>query len=97
MVTIIAKIPVKEEKVDEVIEMFKELIIEVAKEEGTKVYKLCRDKKNPNVLVVMEAYKDQDALQTHGSTPHFQEFFGKVGPLLDGAPEMTIMEQIASI
>ena len=97
MITVIAKIPVKEGKTDEFIEMFKELTSQVAKEEGTKIYKLCRDKKKPNVMVVMEAYKDQDALKFHSSTPHFQAFFGKAAPLIDGQTEISIMEEITSI
>ena len=75
MISVIAKIPVKEEKRDEAIEAFKQLITEVAKEEGTLFYSLNVSKQAPNTLVVMERYKDKEALKTHSSTPHFQGFF----------------------
>jgi quinol monooxygenase YgiN len=97
MVPVIAKLGVKDGKMDEAIEMVKALTAEVAKEEGTLIYKFCRDPKNPNVLVVMEAYKDADALQVHSTTPHFKDFFGKFSAILEGAPEIMILEEIVSI
>lgn len=97
MVPVIAKLGVKEGKMDEAVAMIKTLVAEVAKEEGTLIYKFCKDAKKPNTLVVMEAYKDKAALQAHSSTPHFQEFFAKFSAVMDGAPEIMILEEIASI
>ena len=97
MVPVIAKLGVKEGKMEEAVEMVKKLVAEVAKEEGTLIYKFCKDNKKPNVLVVMEAYKDKAALAAHSSTPHFQEFFAKFSAFMDGAPEIMILEEIASI
>ena len=97
MVPVIAKLGVKEGKMDEAIEMIKELTAEVAKEEGTLIYKFCRDPKNPNVLVVMEGYKDAAALQAHSTTPHFNAFFGKFSAVMEGAPEIMMLEEIVSI
>jgi quinol monooxygenase YgiN len=97
MISVIAKIPVKEEKRDEAIEAFKQLVAEVAKEEGTLSYTLNVSKNEPNVLVVMERYKDKEALKTHSSTPHFQSFFAKAGELFSGSPEITILSELASI
>ena len=97
MVPVLAKLGVKEGKMDDAIAMVKELVAEVAKEEGTLLYKFCKDPKNPNVLIVMEAYKDEAALQTHSTTPYFTEFFGKFSAIMEGAPEIMILEEIASI
>ena len=97
MIAVIARMPVKEEKADEAIEAFKELMVLVAKEEGTLRYTLNRDKSNPNLLVIMEAYKDKEALKAHSSTPHFVEFSGKLPALLAGKPEISVLEEIHSI
>ena len=97
MIPVIAKLGVKEGKMDEAVEMVKVLAAEVAKEEGTLIYKFCKDPKNPNMLVVMEGYKDQEAFKAHSTTPHFQEFFAKFSAVLDGAPEISILEEIVSI
>ena len=97
MVPVLAKLGVKEGKMDEAIAMVKELVALVSKEEGTLLYKFCKDPQNPNVLVVMEAYKDAAALQTHSTTAYFKEFFGKFSTVMEGAPEIMILEEIASI
>ena len=97
MIAVIAKIPVKEEKREEAIEAFKQLITEVAKEEGTLSYTLNVSKNEPNTLVVMERYKDKEALKAHSSTPHFNAFFAKAAELFSGSPEITILSELASI
>jgi quinol monooxygenase YgiN len=97
MLAIIAKLPIKEEKLDEAIEAMKELMVEVAKEEGALHYTLNVDRNNPNQLVVIERYQDKAALEYHGGTPHFQAFFAKAAELLDGQPEMTVYKELASI
>ena len=61
MITVIAKLPVKEGKMDEAMAAFQVLISKVASEEGTVLYSLNRDKANPDVLVVVEQYKDKAA------------------------------------
>jgi quinol monooxygenase YgiN len=97
MLTVIAKLPIKEGKMDEAIAAFTGLIAEVAKEEGTVLYSLNKDKVNPNTLVVVEQYKDKVAFEFHSSTPHFKAFFAASGALIGGKPEISVMEEIKSI
>jgi quinol monooxygenase YgiN len=97
MISVIAKLPVKAAKVDEAVEAIKAMMTEVAKEDGTLLYTLCRAKETPNVLVFMERYKDSDALKRHSSSPHFKTFSGKLRDFLEGKPEISIMEEIHSI
>lgn len=97
MVGLIAKLKIKEGKVEEAIRLFQELIPHVRKEEGTLFYTLNRDSANPNLLIVMERYRDMAALQVHATTPQFADFVVKSGPLMDGSFEMTILEEIDSI
>ncbi|MFA7176726.1 MAG: putative quinol monooxygenase [Smithellaceae bacterium] len=110
MITVIAKLPVKEGKMDEAMAAFQVLISKVAsEEEGTVLYSLNRDKANPDVLVVVEQYRDkadpntlvvveqyQDkaALEFHSSTPHFKEFFEASTAFIGGRPEMSVMKEI---
>jgi quinol monooxygenase YgiN len=95
MLTVIAKMPIKEGKMDEALKEAQGLVVEVAKEQGTVLYSLNVEKANPNVLVVVEQYTDKDALNFHSSTPHFKEFFTKISALLGGDPEIKIMKEIA--
>ncbi|MBW1681612.1 MAG: antibiotic biosynthesis monooxygenase [Deltaproteobacteria bacterium] len=96
MVSVIAKIPVQEGKMDEAVAAFKELVAHVAQEEGTLSYTLNKDPSEPNVLVVMERYKDKAALEAHSSTPYFKEFFKKSGAFIGGKPDIRVLEEILS-
>ena len=97
MITVVAKIPVKEGKMEEALAAFGELMDKVASEEGTVMYSLNKDNANPNVLVVVEQYKDKAALDAHSSSVHFKTFFTAAAAFIGGKPEMSVMEQIRSI
>ncbi len=94
MITIIAKMPIKEGKMDEAIAAFKGLMANVAGEEGTVLYCLNRDTANPNVLVMVEQYKDKAALDHHSSTPYFKEFFKTSAAFVAARPEMSVLKEI---
>ena len=95
MITVIAKLPIKEGKMDEVLAEFKVLMAEVAKEEGTVLYSLNSEKAKPNTLVLVEQYKDKDAFNFHSSTPHFVDFFTKSAAFIGNNPEIVVMKEIS--
>jgi quinol monooxygenase YgiN len=97
MVALIAKMKIKEGKMDEATELFRELVPKVAEEEGTVGYAVCRDNKNPDLLVVVERYRDREAIQAHSFTPHFKEFSKALGAVLMEKPDINILEEIISI
>lgn len=97
MIAVIARIPVKEEKLNEAVEAFKQLITEVAKEEGTLHYTLNVSKSDPHTLVVIERYKDKEALGAHSATPHFKAFSAKGGEFFAGKPEILVLNELASV
>lgn len=97
MITVIAKLPVKEGKMDEAMAAFKVLMSKVASEEGTVLYSLNLEKANPNTLVVVEQYQDKAALEFHSSTPHFKEFFTASVAFIGGKPEMMVMKEIQRV
>jgi quinol monooxygenase YgiN len=95
MITLIARLPIVEGKMDEALGAFKELMAKVAKEQGTLLYSLNREKANPDTLVVVEQYKDEDSLKFHSSTPYLKEFFTKSVSFTRGKPEVVLMEEIS--
>lgn len=97
MIGVIAKIPVREEKLNEALEAVKQLMIGVGEEEGTLFYTLNTSKSLPNTLIIMERYKDKEALGIHSSTPHFKVFMDRAGEFFAGKPEIMILDEIASI
>ena len=95
MLTIVATLPIQEGKTDEFEKVFGALADQVlSKEPGCKRYELCRSTVNKTTYVVVENYEDQAALDHHGKTPYFLESFGKMGPLLSGAPKIEILKPI---
>ena len=94
MISVVAKLPVKEGKAQEAIDMFKALLKQVATEEGTLLYSLNQSKKDPNAIVIIERYKDDAALAAHSATPHFKEFSAKLGGVLAGRPEITVLNEL---
>ncbi len=95
MVTLIARLPIMEGRMDEALGAFKELMPRVAREEGTALYSLNIEKANPNTLVVVEQYRDKESLKYHSSTPYLKEFFEKSALFTSGKTEVTIMEEIS--
>jgi len=97
MIAVIAKLAVKEDKVEEAIALLKDLTAKVAEEKGTLAYSMNREKAKPNVIVMIERYRDKEALTLHGSSEHFKAFSAQIGGLLTAKPEITILEEIGSI
>lgn len=97
MISVIAKLTVQEGKADQTIQMFQELMQNVATEEGTLLYSLNRQASAPNTIVVIERYKDKDALSAHSATEHFKAFSAKLGDVLAGKPEISIMNEVGVV
>ena len=97
MLAVIAKIKVKEGKADDLVQLMKDIIPSVKQEEGTLYYTVNRDRTDPNLVVVVEKYKDDAAFGVHSSSPQLAELFGKAQSLVEGDMELMMMDEIASI
>jgi quinol monooxygenase YgiN len=97
MMIIVAKLKAKDGKAEEMEKALEEMVGKVKDEEGTLAYTLHKSKKDPSVFLIYEKYKDKDALSFHSSTPHFKELFGLLASLQDGAPEIEVYDEIASL
>lgn len=65
-----------------------------ANEAGTLMYVLNRSTSDATKFVFYEVYADQAAFAAHGGSEPMQQFFGAVGTLLDGRPEIHIYEEL---
>lgn len=97
MISLVVKLPIKEGKVDEFIELFKELMAHVSQEEGNLLYSINKNPAEPNTVVIMERYKDEEALATHSSSDYFKEYNAKFAPYVAGRPEITKMEEVHAV
>ena len=97
MLAVIAKIKVKEGKADDLVQLLIDIIPSVKQEEGTLYYTVNKDRTDPNLVVVVEKYKDDAAFGVHSSSPQLAELFGKAQAIVEGDMELTMLDEIASI
>lgn len=93
METQIAFIKIKEGKMDEVIEILKEVVPKVrTSEPGTKIYIPYTLKRDKNTIFFYEVYENKKALDEHMAK--LPQIMGKIFPLIDGAPDIKPCKEI---
>ncbi len=93
MITIIATFNVKEECVDKFEALAKECIVASRNEEGNVDYHLYTGKEDKTKFFFVEVWKDDEAINIHNASEHFQKFVGEFGDLVSSDPviEQTVM------
>ena len=94
---VVAKIKAKSGEESKMADALQAMVSKVEKEEGTLIYTLHQAQNDPTQFLFYEKYTDAQALKAHSSTPYFKELFGLLQPLLDGAPEIEMYNEIASL
>lgn len=95
-ITVIAKLKVQPGKDADFEAAARQMIATVKESEaGTLAYILHKNTKDPTEFVYYEVYQDQAALDAHGKTDHMKAFGGKIGSLLAGRPEISILTEVA--
>ena len=94
---VVAKLKAKSGEESKMADALQAMVSKVEKEEGTLIYTLHQAKKDPTQFLFYEKYADGEALKAHSSTSYFKELFGILEPLLDGAPEIEMYNEIASL
>lgn len=94
MVIVVAKNFIQEDKINEAIELYKELVEKTRKEQGCIKYELCQDTQNPTILTMIEEWEDRDFLEKHFKTEHFTRIVPMIGKLLARDKEVNIYNKI---
>jgi len=98
VITITAKLKVNEGKAGEFVAAAKKMVAAVKANEAGKTlaYDLYRSKADPNLFMFIERYADDEALASHGQTPHMAEFGGALrsGGLTAARPEIERFEPV---
>lgn len=95
MIGVIATLRVQDGKGAELERAFGELTAQVrANEPGNLAYQLCRSRTEPNTYKVLELYRDEDALKTHGASEHFKAAGPALGAVLAGRPEIEYLDAV---
>ena len=94
---VVAKIKAKSGEEAKMEEALRSMVTKVQQEEGTLTYTLHRSQKDSTQFMFYEKYRDGQALKDHSSTPYFKELFATLGPLIDGAPQIEMYDEIAQL
>ncbi len=89
-IRVVAKNQVKPEKVQEFMNLCKSLIEETLKEEGCIDYGVYQELENPEILTMLEEWKDEGSLDQHIRSDHFKEIFPLLSECLDKETEINI-------
>lgn len=79
MVKVVAKGFYYEDKVDDALKLYEELVSKTQKEEGCISYHLFRDVNDNSILTMIEEWESQAALNAHMKTEHFTRIVPMVG------------------
>jgi quinol monooxygenase YgiN len=73
---------------DELATAAREVVAATRGDEGCQSYGFYADLTDDDVIVSVEVWRDQAALDAHMAHPHTQDFLARTAGLLDGTPDM---------
>ena len=93
MIKVVAKGVYQEGKAEEAIALYDELVKETRKENGCIAYDLFRDKKDPDILTMIEQWESDEALEKHMKSEHFTRIVPMIAKMRKSS-ELNIYELI---
>lgn len=91
---VFAKWQVKAGHLDAVLALLPEVAQKSAAEPGNLYYQVYQDKTDPQILLLSEAYQNEDALNEHRNSAHYQTLVaGQIVPMLQNR-EVTLTHQL---
>lgn len=95
-VVVVAVVTAKDGMRGQVEELAREVLIPATHaEEGCVLFALHRDARDPARLVIVERWRDADALGAHMQTAHLGSFREQVGEFTTGPAEVFVLDPIA--
>ncbi|MBN3507713.1 putative quinol monooxygenase [Mycolicibacterium nivoides] len=92
-VVVVATMKAKPESVDAVREACTNAVAAVHEEPGCQLYSL---HEADGTFVFVEQWADADALKAHSTAPAIGTLFGAIGELLDGAPDIKMLQPVVA-
>lgn len=94
MIKVVAKNFVKEDKVDEVLELYKELVELTRQEKGCIKYELYQDEKDSKILTMVEEWESREALENHFKAEHFVRIVPQVKKYMAKEADLNIYNKL---
>ncbi len=89
-IRVVAKNQVKPDKIQEFMDLCKNLVEESLKEEGCIEYGVYQEVENPGILTMLEEWKDKKSLDEHLNSNHFKEIFPLLSKFLEKESEINV-------
>ncbi len=89
-IRVVAKNYVKPEKVQEFMDLCKNLVEATLKEEGCIEYGLYQELGNSGILTFLEEWKDEKSLDEHLNSNHFRKIFPLFSEYLEKETEVNV-------
>jgi quinol monooxygenase YgiN len=93
-VAVLARIPAQPGKRDELVAALQAAIDNANTEDGTLLYILHTDDKDPDAVLFYELYSNQEAFTAHGTSDRFKEIGMSLRELAGGRPEITMLTPV---
>ena len=95
MIQIIAKNHIKNDKIGEFLKLAAGLVEDTRKKDsGCIRYELVQDLKNPQLLIMLEEWDSQEALNSHMNSEHFKEVMAASADFFEKAAEIHVCKRI---
>lgn len=94
MIKVVAKSYAKADKLDRILELSKEMVEKTVKEEGCISYGLYQDVKNPLVLIFIEEWESENALNKHIASEHFTRIIPQINELREKPSDMNMCKKL---
>lgn len=79
MIKVVSKGFFYEDKIEEALKLYEELVSKTQKEDGCISYNLFRDVDDKSILTMIEEWESLEALEAHKKTEHFTRLVPMVG------------------
>ncbi|WP_032122461.1 putative quinol monooxygenase [Clostridium amazonitimonense] len=94
MIKVVAKNFAKEDEIDEIIELSKELVEITRKEKGCIKYEMYQDEQDATILTMIEEWENREALDHHLKSEHFNRIVPRMGKLMLKEADMNIYNKL---
>lgn len=94
MIKIVAKMLVREERVEDFKQAARELVEKSRQDAGNVYYTLNASEENPRLLAFIECWRDWDAINAHGETKHFTAILSRLAEMCEEALPVERFDEI---
>lgn len=94
MIKVMAKSFAKADKLEEILKLTREMVEKTVLEEGCIKYELCQDIKEPEIMIILEEWESEEALNRHMVSEHFKRLIPQINEMREKPSEINICRKL---